>query len=97
MKGVQLTISTVIIIILGLIILITFAIILGTSKGQVDIITVRESLRSCCGDRSIYNCVTGTASSTLCKVPWRTQSMTLEELRILANVSESNLNSFCFC
>jgi hypothetical protein len=94
MKGIQLATSTIILIILGLIILISIAMMLGTSKAQIDIVAVREALRSCCGDRSIYNC-NDNPSSVSCRVPWRQQSMTLEELRIEANVTD--LNSFCFC
>jgi len=101
MKGIDLTVTAIILIILGLIIAVSFFIIIARSKGQVDIATAQTDLRSCCGDRSIYNCGTDATAvgrqNVRCKVSWSDQSITLEELRVQANISAERLNDFCFC
>jgi hypothetical protein len=97
MKGVELTTSTIILIVLGLIVLISFILLVGGSKAQVDIIAVREALRNCCGDRSVYDCEPTTDITLInCRVPWG-DSMTLDELRIKAGLSTDQLPNFCFC
>ena len=97
MKGIELTISTIILIILGLIILIAFVVLLGTGNTQINIAVTREALRNCCGDRSIWDCKTTSIDSVDCRVPWKAETMKLRQLMTDANVTESNLNIFCFC
>ena len=97
MKGIELTVSTIILIVLGLIVLIAFILLMGTSKGQVDIITVREALRNCCADRSIYDCKTSSLATAKCRVPWNNTVLNLGDLANEAQVEETSLCSFCFC
>ncbi|MFH1229380.1 MAG: hypothetical protein V1678_03070 [Candidatus Aenigmatarchaeota archaeon] len=97
MKGMDLTISTIILIVLGVIVLLSFIVLLGGSKNQVDIVIVREALRNCCADRSIYNCQYPAGMTATCRVPWQDDTLTIEELRVQANVPSGSLNDFCYC
>jgi len=97
MKGAELTTSTIILIILGIIVLVSFILFILGSKGTVDAISVREALRNCCGDRSIYNCDVTTIDGTSCKVSWSDDAVGLRDVMDKAGVAENQLNAFCFC
>jgi hypothetical protein len=97
MKGMDLTISTIILIVLGVIVLLSFIVLLGGSKNQVDIVIVREALRNCCADRSIYDCQYPSGAAASCRVPWQDTTLTIEELRVQASIPSDSLNSFCYC
>ena len=97
MKGIQLSTMAIILIVLGIIVLLAFFYLITTSKGQVDVIQYQTALRSCCGDRSIYDC---NNMNVYCKVPWSDQSMLLTDLADKAGIDTSDtktLNGFCFC
>ena len=101
MKGVELTISTIIIIVLGLIILLAFGYLILMGRGQVDVIQYQAALRNCCGDRSIYDCTDTVSYSTIqCKVPWSEDTISMQELIEQAGLDINNqdsIRSFCFC
>lgn len=100
MKGTELTTSTIILIILGIIVLVCFILFILNSKGTVDVISVREALRNCCGDRGIYDCVTTDYNNIYCKVPWSSDPVSFESLMTQVGISTTDnkqLKSFCFC
>ena len=97
MKGTELTTSTIILIILGIIVLVCFILFILNSKGTVDVISAREALRNCCGERSVYDCVTTDYASIKCKVPWSSDTVTLDILMTKVGIDSTQLNSFCFC
>jgi hypothetical protein len=100
MKGAELTTSTIILIILGIIVLVCFILFILNSKGTVDVISAREALRNCCGDRSVYDCKGGAGiplSSINCKVPGSSNTVTLDVLMAQVGIIDTQLNSFCFC
>jgi len=93
-KGIELSTTAIILIVLGLIVLLAFFYLIMTSKGQVDVIQYQTALRNCCGDRSIYDC---TNANVYCKVPWSDQPMLLTDLADKAGVDTTSLPGFCFC
>lgn len=96
MKGAELTTSTIILIILGIIVLVSFILFILGSKGTVDAISAREALRNCCGDRSIYKCDGDT--SVLCKVSWSDTPEKISDIMTTVGITtEDQLNAFCFC
>jgi hypothetical protein len=101
MKGMDLTVTTIILIILGLIVFLAAAYIISTSNGQVNIIQAQSALRTCCGDRSVYDCSPGAdVSSKVCRVPWSSEKMSISDLANIVGIDTLNrdsLNGFCFC
>ncbi len=96
MKGAELTTSTIILIILGIIVLVCFILFILNSKGTVDAISAREALRNCCGDRSVYKCDGDTSAQ--CKVSWSTTTVQISDLMAQVGITTTDqLNSFCFC
>jgi len=96
MKGIQAITLAIICILLAIAVILVSSYFVGTAKANVDIVTVREALRSCCGDRSIYDC-SSDPSTIDCRVPWGSQSVKMGQLMIQANITSSQLPAFCFC
>ena len=98
MKGIQTITLAIVLILLAIAVIWASSYFVKIAKANVDIVTVQEALRSCCGDRSIYNCVTTTIGSVICKVPWGSGSMKMSDLMIQANITDpQQINNFCFC
>ncbi|MBN2202974.1 MAG: hypothetical protein JW700_02225 [Candidatus Aenigmarchaeota archaeon] len=100
MKGISLVTTALVLIVIAAVVLIAFIMLIGNSKGQVDIIQYDSALRNCCNDRSRYDCGDNTLlSSVTCRVPWGDGTETLENLVIGAGF-EPNTNSIktlCNC
>lgn len=98
LKGISLAMNAVVLIILAAIVLLAFIYFVSGSKDQVDMINYESALRSCCGDRSRYDCSTD-LKDVKCKVSWSDDPVTLEKLAIGAGLDPSNdgINGFCFC
>ena len=101
MKGIELTISTIIIIVLGLIILLALGYMIVIQNDQVGIIQYQSALRNCCGDRSVYDCTdTVSYDSINCKVPWSEDTVRMSELIENSGLdidNQESIRSFCFC
>jgi hypothetical protein len=86
----SLLITAIILLILGLIIFLVYVILVHGSVTQVDILTLRENIRSnCC---SIYNC-TASVSSVNCKVGNTTKSFQ----QWLNDIGNPSAQDFCYC
>ena len=89
----SLIVTAIVILVLALIVFLAYVILVGGSVTQVDILTLRENIRSnCC---SIYNCTAGMESSITCKVGNTTK--TFSSWMTDAGISSGSAQDFCFC
>jgi len=87
----SLIVTAIVILVLALIVFLAYVILVRGSVIQVDILTLRENIRSnCC---SIYNCTAGIESSITCKVGNTTKTFS----SWMSDASIPSAQDFCFC
>jgi hypothetical protein len=98
LKGLELSITTIVLIILALVVLISFVYLFLLNKNQISIIEYQSALRGCCGDRTRYKCDGSIAPSSIqCKVSWSSGTESMDSLMDKAGVDPDNIGPFCLC
>jgi len=93
MKGVSLAIKVALVLLISIVVVVALIILVLQAQGTADIILVQSVLRTCCSDRSIWDC--GSTAGVQCSVPWSDNPETLAALQIKALVTD--LPKFCNC
>lgn len=98
MKGVSIAITALVVLILAAVVLLSYIYLIKPPVDQVDIFQYQSELRSCCADRTKYDCAV--SSGVTCKVTWSDTPIPLTDLAEKAgftDISSQEFQSFCFC